>query len=96
MLIDEFETGKVAEMDSKIIKEENSNYAKRVVSTPDRLNSPMRLNPFAWSNAQLPQSAPTSQAPSSVQSLSSQIKSPNSNFSTHVFFTHFRANENNK
>lgn len=41
-------------MDAKIVREEGKNYAKRVVPTPERLNRPMRANPFAWSNAELP------------------------------------------
>ncbi|KAI6188966.1 PDZ and LIM domain protein Zasp [Aphelenchoides besseyi] len=55
-VISDFECGRMAEIANTIRRRPPNDHplAKRVVNTPDRLSTPMRRNPFAWSNAELP------------------------------------------
>lgn len=58
-------------MDAKIARVTPSRYTKRLIPTPNRLQKPMRTNPFAWSNAELPSGGTSPQPPSSTVSSSS-------------------------
>ncbi|KAI6229614.1 PDZ and LIM domain protein Zasp [Aphelenchoides besseyi] len=61
-VISDFECGRMAEIANTIRRRPPNDHplAKRVVNTPDRLSTPMRRNPFAWSNAELPKPMETS------------------------------------